>query len=380
VNAKVRQAGFSIIEMLVVIGIFSLVIIAASQSFVPLLSQSKQQSKIAATNIEGMLGLEVLRRDIAHAGYGLYWGIDVRSAPTATPTYKEVTVAADLNGEALNDAPGGNAPRAIVIGAGRGLNGSDRIAVKSVNVASNELSERWTYLYSSPVFSVNTWSPATENIGGTEYVIMVRPDDANRFLHFTTAATGKAASSQYKDVTANYDPPDTTSIIFSLGTTSTPKMPFNRADYYIDNANVPPRCAQGTGVLKKAVVDLTQNSIGFLAALPLLDCVADMQVGYRYATDGGAYANMPTDATTDQPVDAVTARQIREVRVYILVQEGQLDRSYIYSNSTIRVGEAGIYGRDFDLNATITNWQNYRWKLYTLIIETMCLVDWKVNP
>ena len=377
-NAKDRQAGFSLIEILVVIVIFSIVIVAASQSFVPLLSQSKQQSKIAATNIEGMLGLEVLRRDIAHAGYGLYWGVDVKSTPTATPTFKEVDVAADANGEALNDAPAGNAPRAIVIGAGRGLNGSDRIAVKSVNAASNELSERWTYLYSSPVLTVATKSPETENIGLTDYVIVVRPDDASRFLHFTTVATGKALSSQYQNVTANYEAPDTTSIIFSLGTNSTPKMPFNRADFYIDNLDVPQRCAQGTGVLKKKVVDLAWNSAGFLAALPLLDCVADMQVGYRYASDGGAYADITTYATDPDGwpfINAVEARKIREVRVYILAQEGQLDRSYTYPNSTIRVGD-----RDFNLNATILNWQNYRWKLYTLVIQPICLLDTTVTP
>ena len=60
---------------------FALIIVAASQSFVPLLSQTKQQSKIAVSNIEGMLGLEVMRRDIAHAGYGLFWSFDPKSAP-----------------------------------------------------------------------------------------------------------------------------------------------------------------------------------------------------------------------------------------------------------------------------------------------------------
>jgi prepilin-type N-terminal cleavage/methylation domain-containing protein len=378
VNAKDRQAGFSIIELLVVIVIFSMVIIAASQSFVPLLSKSKQESKIAATNIEGMLGLEVMRRDIAHAGYGLYWNFDARSAPTATFTYSEVAAADDVNGAALNDAPNG-IPRPIVIGAGRGLNGSDRIAVKAVNVASNELSERWTYLYASPTFSVASWSPSTENIGSGEYVIVVRPDQTNRALHFTTDIPAVFSATK-TNVLTKYVQPDTTSIIFSLGTTTVPKMAFNRADYYIDNTNVPPRCAPGTGVLKKAVVNQTVGGTSFLAALPLLDCVADMQVGYRFDADGDGYADTSADATADQPVDATTARQIREVRVYILAQEGQMDLNYTYPSNPARVGETGIYGRDFDLSATITKWQNYRWKMYTLIIETMCLVDWTVSP
>lgn len=375
-TTKGRQAGFSIIELLIVIGIFSLVIIAASQSFVPLLTQSKQQSKIAATNIEGMLGLEVLRRDIAHAGYGLYWGLDPKSSPTPTPTYVEVTAGSDLNGAALNDAPNG-IPRPIVIGGGRGLNGSDRLAVKAVNVVSNELSERWTYLYTSPIYTTLIKSPTTENIGSGEYVIVVRPDQTNRSLHFTTTFAG---SSLFNGVLANYDTPETTSLIFSLGTTAPPKMTFNRADFYIANANVPTRCAQGTGVLYKAVVNQAVGSTGFLTPLALLDCVADMQVAYRFDSDGDGYADTSADATADQPVDATSSRQIREVRVYLLVQEGQKDLGFTYSNNIVRVGEAGLYGRDFDLGATITNWQNYRWKLYTMIVEPMSLLDWTVAP
>jgi hypothetical protein len=58
-----------------------------------------------------------------------------------------------------------------------------------------------------------------------------------------------------------------------------------------------------------------------------------------------------------------------------------MDRSYTYPNSSVRVGEPGIYGRDFDFAAMgIGNWQHYRWKLYTIIVDTMCLVDWTVNP
>jgi prepilin-type N-terminal cleavage/methylation domain-containing protein len=376
VSARDRQAGFSLIELLVVVVIFAIIIVAASQSFVPLLSQTKQQSKIAVNNIEGMLGLEVIRRDITHAGYGLYWSVDPKSSPPA-PTYAEVTAAADNPGSQLNDAPNGN-PRALVFGGGLGLNGSDRIAVKAVNAASNQLSERWAYLYASPTITLGSWTPSSENVGAEEYVVVVRPDQTERYLMFTTGT--KVSSVKFKDVTANYDP-GTTSIVFSLGITALPKMPFNRADFVVagvlDGYALPARCAQGTGVLYKKVVNHAGD--GFLAALPLLDCVADMQVAYRFDSNADGYADTVADVTANQPTTEAAARQIREVRVYILAQEGQLDRSFTYPNATVRVGEAGLYGRDFNMN-TITNWQNYRWKLYTLVIEPICLVDWTVTP
>jgi hypothetical protein len=110
-----------------------------------------------------------------------------------------------------------------------------------------------------------------------------------------------------------------------------------------------------------------------LTELPLLDCVADMQVIYRRDSNGDG----SIDNTTDD-ISALTAQQIRdqvkEVRVYILAHEGQFDRNYTYSNSTITIPAApdpgaGL-GSTFDFNARgITNWQNYRWKLYTMVVK-----------
>ena len=213
---------------------------------------------------------------------------------------------------------------------------------------------------------------------------MVRPDSTNRYLQFTTVTQDFYV--KYKDVSANHDP-GTTSIIFSLGTTNIPKMPFNRADYVVQGAldgyAVPARCAAGTGVLYKKVVNQAVGSGNFLSALPILDCVADMQVSYRFDSNADGYADTVADVTANQPATAAAARQLREVRVYILAQEGQLDRNFTYPNATVTVGEkvAGVllYGRDFNMN-TITNWQNYRWKLYTLVIEPVCLIDWTVTP
>ena len=63
-----------------------------------------------------------------------------------------------------------------------------------------------------------------------------------------------------------------------------PVRPFNRAEYYIQSAAaVPQRCAPNTGVLVKAVV--AHDGTGTTPTLlPLLDCVADMQVVYGLDT------------------------------------------------------------------------------------------------
>ena len=68
-----RESGYSIIELLIVIAILGFVLAAGSDMFVGTLRGYKQQSKIAETNIEGIIGLEMLRRDLENAGYGLPW-------------------------------------------------------------------------------------------------------------------------------------------------------------------------------------------------------------------------------------------------------------------------------------------------------------------
>jgi len=112
-----RQSGFTMLELIIVMAIFMLVIFSASDMFVSLLTEFKQQGKIAITNIEGILGLEMMRRDIEHAGYGLPWdGI------TAITAYSEITAGtepAEAVAATLNDATL-SAPRAILSRDGAG--------------------------------------------------------------------------------------------------------------------------------------------------------------------------------------------------------------------------------------------------------------------
>ena len=74
-SSQRSEAGFTMVELMVTMVVFVLAIAAASQIFTKLLTQFKQQSKIAETNIEGIVGLDLLRQDIEHAGLGLPWNI-----------------------------------------------------------------------------------------------------------------------------------------------------------------------------------------------------------------------------------------------------------------------------------------------------------------
>lgn len=351
-----------------VISVF--VLAAASQMFASLLTQFKQQGKMAESSMEAAVGLEIMRRDIKSAGYGLPWAI-------GNAVYYEAPTAS--NAGAFNDATSG-VPRAIIANnpSFSTTNDSDYLVIKSVSVARNGASSKWTTLSSDNARRL--WTPASENLGTNDRVIVLSPgltntislvsDGVTFWAKFNDPANSSASGSTY-----GFRPPDKseTRIIYGVDPDTDLRMPFNRADYYISTSEVPDRCAPHTGVLVKAVVDQADGDFdldgdGSADELPLLDCVADLQVVFRRDTDG----NGTIDNTTDD-LSALTAEQIRdqvkEVGVYILAHEGQKDPTYSYSSSTIYVGDSSIGGgRNFDLSARIgPGWENYRWKVYSLI-------------
>jgi prepilin-type N-terminal cleavage/methylation domain-containing protein len=398
-----KQKGFSLVELLVVLAVFIFVIAAATGILIPMIGQFKQQSKIAETNIEGIIGLELLRGDLEQAGFGLPW-----SFPDDTINYTE---AAGSPANKYNDSNSADKiPRAFVVGndvsdAGV-VGGSDYLVIKATTVAKSDTAHKWTTIVAESDGRPRTWvSPDTsENLLGTDKVIVIKPKVGDTRLR-ELAMDGSTFFTTYSSsFPVNFSPtkPTEAYLIYGVDPTTNLKMPFNRVDYYVSTARVPARCATGTGVLTKAV--LTHRSgVDFPAqnVTPLLDCVADMQVifGLDLGSPGGGtdpngiigtYTNSDgstfTGGAAENEVKSQTlvqetlksAKELRnrlmEIRVYILAHEGQKDLAYTFNNFTcgancVAVGDFGC-GRDFNFSTSgITDWKSFRWKVYTLVVK-----------
>lgn len=405
-NDRSYEAGFTIIELMITMVVFVLAIAAVSSVFTGLLTQFKQQGKVAETSIEGAIGLEMLRQDIEKAGYGLPWVIP------AGVTYSEA-ISSDPCGTTgtadpltYNDSTA-NPPKAIVTGNNLCANGSDYLVIKAASIATNETAGKWTVL--SPGNVKTTWLNADgsqsndnvnkDNSGTTNngaYLIVLSPG-ATTANSRTLVANGAAFAAQYSN-TAAFAPADKTDvrIIYGLDPNTNPRMPFNRADYFISTSNPPSHCASGTGILEKVVVN--QNGGGLTNFLPLLDCVASIQVIYQLDMDdngtigtqskGDGSTVATSEGATTATVQATLASaallrtRLKEVRVYVLAHEGQLDMNYTFTNftsgTTIDVGEYGngvslgqsgtFLGRSVAMSG-ITNYLHYRWKIYTIVAK-----------
>jgi len=408
-----REEGFTLVELMVTMVIFVMAIAAASTVFTSLLTQFKQQSKVAESNVEGIVGLAVLKQDIESAGYGLFWN------PNPLPVNYTESGANPFN---LNDAPN-KVPRAVASEDNAAFsapndifNGSDYLVVKSMSVARNNASEKWTmikdpnaYPYASPdSYNPRVWTDVanqpipSENLKSDDRVIVFA--GATKTVERALVTSGGAFYTTYSSITSDpWQPQDTNEarLIYGINgsTASAPVRPFNRADYYIARpANIPGRCAPNTGILYKATMN--HDGAGSFTQLPLLDCVADMQVmyGLDMSTDAdkgmGTYTN--ADGTFvidfgDPPQGATIAKvqetladstllrsRLNEVRVYILAHEGQMDRNYQYPNPSLTYPRAPDLaagaGRTFNLAASIgPDYVFYRWKLYTVVAKPMNL-------
>jgi hypothetical protein len=196
-------------------------------------------------------------------------------------------------------------------------------------------------------------------------------------IYQNTAAAFPAAFRPGLDTLDNH-------FIYGVAPAGTLRVPFNRADFYVARpaTNMPSHCAPRTGILYKAVMN---HGDGEFIQLPLLDCVADMQVVFITDTDNNGVTEWNNAGFTAGLSAQDIRNQVRGVVVYILAQEGQMDRNFTFNNfsdcnndgtvdtNCILVGDffsGTLYGSPFNLfNRIGTDFASYRWKVYTISVK-----------
>lgn len=368
-----EESGFSLIELMIYLVILGILMTMVFSSFIQVIQTNSSQWRIGETKIETGIGLDLLRADLEHAGFGLPWEFPVGNTPVP---YSEPAP--------FSDVP--NVPRAVVSDTS-GMNGSARLAIKGMNVVRGSSSQKWGWLGrdGDAAHTALVKSMGVDVFQDTDRVIVIRTEVSpgeNRQLILNGTASGNYFTRPKSLSLEPFAPPQTPNdpngeryILYGLDDID-PQRPFNRTDYYINNANVSSHCAPGTGTLEKAT--LNQDNDNF-SLLPIVDCAADFQVVYYLDTNGdGGWDTRATAAG----LAGLTAKQIRTqvkfIRCYVLTHEGGVDRNYTHPNANINVGEVAAdgvtlqasAGRTFTLNTdnVCPTWANYRWKVYSLAV------------
>ncbi|OGR25105.1 MAG: hypothetical protein A2X83_05360 [Desulfuromonadales bacterium GWD2_54_10] len=397
-----NKRGFTLVEMLVTMAVFIVVIAISGDAFNSILKHTSKLFRSEESNIEGIVGLEVLRHDLQQAGFGLF----------TEPWTSEYQEAAALPASAYNDSTD-NVPRPFVAGNNIAavtdtsgdsgakfdvLADTDYLAIKATTVGRNRVSQKWTYLkYSSNDVYPNSWLSAAENFATNDRVILLRRQIGSTGQSTTIVSdTGGDFYYAYSNTAFSHLTSSGASVYSVYGVDSsptTPRMPFNRSDYFVarpqDTTSVPSVCAPNSGILYKTTVNLVDGKLNYI---PVLDCVADMQIVLGWDMDGngavetysnadGTLFNTPlalaSNAVTNTLSNsnnntAATTPNIRNslkiVKVYILAQQGRLDPGYT-SPSPILTGDVGESSLTRSVNISANGWLNYRWKLYRIIIR-----------
>lgn len=406
-----NSKGFTLIEMVIAMGMFVIVMVMGTYAFQRVLAISGEQSKSAESNIEGVAGLELLRYDVEHAGYGLPWrfqnytgtiqfrhtvnNAEIDAAATATaagfdPAQLNAVSSTNIQGIAAGTASkevNGTDVSASITGGG-----PDYLVIRSSMASLSGAARKWTYVNYSASPSQNlsylrSWRDGarvvTDNFAANDRIVT---------LSSTFTTTGK----QDKILLMNgsdfevplpatvalpagdsFKPADGSQIVVAYGirnsSTGTLRMPYNRTDYYVKrpSTGVPGYCNPGTGILYKTVV--SHDSGGFETPNPVLDCVGDFQVEFEYDEDeDGVAGNLDAPSLTAKFASDLRDH-LKTVRIYILAHEGRKDRNYSYPADRIQVGDPkrSTSGRTLtstDLAALFgSDWRQYRWKVYTLV-------------
>lgn len=362
--------GFTVVELLVSVTVILIVLALSGSGYVKMLRGFKVQAAFPEGQMSQLAGLELLRYDIEMAGYGLPWNMSAvnyseAASDTVTP-----------NPSSFNDSPS-HPPRAVVHDNNTGAGGSDVLVLKSAVAQVSESSRKWSILYyDNATWKVKGWSSNELDFKPGDRFILTDPlkslkkKDANWF--FTYAENYKTSV----DNATLPVPPDNASIylLYGVSSNNSLRMPFNRVDYYLSKpANgFPSRCDPQSYLLYRATIS---HSDGTRNPKPILDCVLDLQVSFGLDTnsdgvvDGWRQSLNIADTNSNGTADELR-KQLRECRVFLLVQDGIRDPDYTFG-SPIALGDS-----ETGTLSTYTpsgNSRHYRWKVLKLAVKPMNL-------
>jgi len=356
------SAGVTLIELIVVLVILSIAFGILYEGFIKVFKTYKEQAKLEESNIEKLIALEILRKDIELAGIG---------------------IPSDLNGNTYNEISSsicslcddsGNPPRPICVCNDSGPNNSDHLVIKSsMALITNTAARKIAFLFPNSIGEWNIKYTSQEGVfdNNTDYFIILDPNNKTLeavngywFLkvtdiyplidndNSTTASfTGSPNNvyALYGILNSSYD---ASSLIY--------KKPFNRVDYYLDSTSKPVRCHPDTYELYRSNISHLNGSE--INKRSILDCVLDFQLAFGLDTDNDTKIDTWSLDISSLNSTQIT-EQLKQVRVYIVYQMGRKNSKKVFRDSTITItAPDGSIVKTIDMTP-YTNYEYYQWKL-----------------
>lgn len=298
------KRGFSLVEALITLFIVSVLASAVYYTYTTLFRGTKASTESVELQIEKSIGLELLRLDLEHLGYG---------------------VARDATDKILDwDSD------------------SKTLTIRSTINNTNESTIGWV-LCVNGIMSIDARKDTSN--GNLVFIDTSTENYSSAVTNGTCPASGVFLGFPFQTGANACDVGGTdtcTTIVYSLSST-----------------NLPDHCHPDTKNLLRAVNDGNGN--------PVLSCVADFRVRFDLDTNGDGKIDCSTDSCLTDVVPATNdliRTQLKNIHVYVLVQEGGLNKEYTYTG-----GNPVVDGITLQLPSS--NYEHYRWKAYKISIKPM---------
>ncbi len=325
---KVEKKGFSIIELLVVLGIAVFLLVAIYYGYIHLFKNFLTGSARTSVTMATIVGEEILNQDVEHAGYGI-------SIKEPKPP---IEFRADSNGKPI-------------------------LTIRSTYVVTNRSTKGWAILDcnsgSSPVpVSYSQW-PLPSN-----YAVLMDFEE-NVVSPYTDIGSYVCTVSDYL---LAYPVPE---IDLASGESFVcTSQACAQIDYYLYRSSaVSPFCSD-MYVLGRRVSWKLKNGVPSGVVQPFLSCVADFQI--RVDWGNRQYVD-PLDPN-DPDYSAIQSANFEELKdnlkmihLYLLVREGGEDPNYVFNGST------RIEPDNVELQLP-SNYEHYHWKVIKISIEPVNII------
>ncbi|WP_022851354.1 PilW family protein [Limisalsivibrio acetivorans] len=308
--------GFSLVELLVVLGISGILITALYTTYIKLYSGYKQGTKIVESQVEGIINSEIIRTDIQNAGFGI--GDGETKTGTTNPLYPiewdgtNLTIYSTYN--RLDNKTHGYA------------------LLKCIDNVTNDICE----------IESDKRDPA--HYDGLKVISTINDNEISYVLGTVTSPDFYALGFPYDDSGVN--PDKYVAIPYFLSKDC-------NGD---DVSDLAARCNPNTDVLCRGTV-------------PLVDCVADVR----------AFAGYIDNATGDIIYDEFSnignsdLNDVHRFMLYVLVQEGQRDNDFDFGRDTM-VGQFNFSGDNISDSVSLDlpdGGENYRWNIINVDVKTL---------
>ncbi len=360
---KAHQHGTTLTELLITLAIFSIVMTGIYSVYSMHVNHATREYRLAQSEIEIVIARNIIERDIMMAGYGLaddYGGLAFVPQPVSLGATNSIVPGSTAN------PLGGRYPTT-------GLSGADALHMMGTALGIySRASQGWTYLIKKTPAEFQVWNDVRENIQPNDRVIYIEP---NTRAIIAEGAAWRFIYPSFPNFSGN---DGRGSLLYGLsrppqGSGAEIPRPYYIVQYRLGGAasDMPKTCSHGTRSLQR--VEMTNGE----SIEPLLACVRDIQVAF------GVDTSSPEDGIIDMWDNGGMVsssydyqelrRRLKQVRVYILVQNGNRDNDYFYTNpdnpltpQKIRVGDVNLgTGRDISLT---TDQRRCRWRIIALTV------------